>query len=141
MRLFYIIRLWASLLICRQARERPLTTCYVNIALRCFFSGANQVRWWWSRCNRDKSPYLMSFLPCGWIGSLIFLRNEKKQCANLCVDCKKCDRKKQQQGGCAEAGIKTVQAPTLCVDKCCGKSGGAGLYFRLGKEACEAARN
>ena len=24
---------------------------------------------------------------------------------------KKCDRKKQQQGGCAEAGIKTVQAP------------------------------
>ena len=24
--------------------------------------------------------------------------------------CKKCDRKKQQQGGCAEAGIKTVQA-------------------------------
>ena len=32
--------------------------------------------------------------------------------------CKKCDRKKQQQGGCAEAGIKTVQAQTLCVDKC-----------------------
>ena len=50
------------------------------------------------------------FLPCGWSGLLIFLRNEKKQCANLCVDCKKCDRKKQQQGGCAEAGIKTVQA-------------------------------
>ena len=49
--------------------------------------------------------------------------------------CKKCDRKKQQQGGCAEAGIKTVQALTLCVDKCCGKSGGAGLYFRLGKKA------
>ena len=52
----------------------------------------------------------MSFLPCGWIGLLIFLRNEKKQCANLWVDSKKCDRKKQQQGGCAEAGIKTVQA-------------------------------
>ena len=50
------------------------------------------------------------FLPCGWIGLLIFLRNEKKQCANLWVDSKKCDRKKQQQGGCAEAGIKTVQA-------------------------------
>ena len=28
-RLLYIIRLWASLLICRQAREWPLTTCYV----------------------------------------------------------------------------------------------------------------
>ena len=52
----------------------------------------------------------MFFLPCGWIGLLIFLRNEKKQCANLWVDSKKCDRKKQQQGGCAEAGIKTVQA-------------------------------
>ena len=50
------------------------------------------------------------FLPCGWIGLLIFSRNEKKQCANLWVDSKKCDRKKQQQGGCAEAGIKTVQA-------------------------------
>ncbi|MHB9055760.1 MAG: hypothetical protein ACYC2P_06355 [Paludibacteraceae bacterium] len=24
-----------------------------------------------------------AFLPCGWIGSLIFLRNEKKQCANF----------------------------------------------------------
>ena len=53
----------------------------------------------------------MFFLPCGWIGLLIFSRNEKKQCANLWVDSKKCDRKKQQQGGCAEAGIKTVQAP------------------------------
>lgn len=52
----------------------------------------------------------MFFLPCGWFGLLIFLRNEKKQCANLWVDSKKCDRKKQQQGGCAEAGIKTVQA-------------------------------
>ena len=50
------------------------------------------------------------FLPCGWIGLLIFSRNEKKQCANLWVDSKKCDKKKQQQGGCAEAGIKTVQA-------------------------------
>jgi len=31
-----------------------------------FFSGTNQVRWWRSRNNRDKSPYLMSFLPCAW---------------------------------------------------------------------------
>ena len=111
-----------------------ITTCYVKLLWVGFFSGANQVRWW-------RLEYLMSFLPCGWIGLLIFLRNEKKQCANLRVDCKKCDRKKQQQGGCAEAGIKTVQAQTLRVDRCCRKSGGAGLYFRLVKEACGAARN
>ena len=61
------------------------------------------------------------FLPCGWIGLLIFLRNEKKQCANLWVDSKKCDRKKQQQGGCAEAGIKTVQAPLRQAQRPLGK--------------------
>ena len=38
------------------------------------------------------------FLPCGWIGLLIFSRNEKKQCANLWVDSKKCDRKKTTAG-------------------------------------------
>ena len=47
-----------------------------KIALGWFFSGANQVRWW-------RLEYLMSFLPCGWIGSLLFMRNEKKQCANF----------------------------------------------------------
>ena len=73
---------------------------FVFRVLGCFFSGASVARWIWSRCNRDKSPCLMSFLPCGWIGSLIFLRNEKKSnVPTLCVDCKKCDRKKQQQGG------------------------------------------
>jgi len=62
-----------------------------------FFSGASAARWWRSRCNRDKSPCLMSFLqPPAPLG---------RGC------CKKCDRKKQQQGGCAEAGIKTVQVP------------------------------
>ena len=91
-----------------------ITTHYVNIALGCFFSGANQVRWW-------RLEYLMFFLPCGWIGLLIFSRNEKKQCANLWVDSKKCDRKKQQQGGCAEAGIKTVQAPLRQAQRPLGK--------------------
>ena len=51
------------------------------------------------------------FFACGWIGLLIFLRNEKKQYAKLCDDCKKCDREKPTKGGCAEVGIKTVQAP------------------------------
>ena len=35
--------------------------------------------------------------------------------------CKKCDRKKQQQGGCAEAGIKTVQAPLRQAQRPLGK--------------------
>ena len=91
-----------------------ITTHYVNIALGCFFFCVNQVRWW-------RLEYLMFFFPCGWIGLLIFLRNEKKQCANLWVDSKKCDRKKQQQGGCAEAGIKTVQAPLRQAQRPLGK--------------------
>ena len=74
-----------------------------KIALGCFF---------WRKSGTVVAVGVPDvFLPCGWIGLLIFSRNEKKQCANLCVDCKKCDRKKQQQGGCAEAGIMTVQAP------------------------------
>lgn len=78
-----------------------------------------------------------------WVDWLyaFFEERKKSNVPTLCVDCKKCDRKKQQQGGCAEAGIKTVQATTLWVDKCCGKSGGAGLYFRLVKKACGAALN
>ena len=59
--------------------------------------------------------------------------------------CKKCDRKKQQQGGCAEAGIKTVQAPLRQAQRPLGKLRwrlGAGIYFRLGKKAfVGAARN
>ena len=53
-RLLYIIRLWAFLLICRQARKWPLTTCYVYIALSCCFSGASFLllvgglkQWFW----------------------------------------------------------------------------------------------
>jgi hypothetical protein len=38
------------------------------------------------------------FFACGWIGLLVFLRNEKKQCAKLCEDCKKCDKKKTTAG-------------------------------------------
>jgi len=60
------------------------------------------------------------FLAYGWIGLLIFLRNEKKQCAKLCVDCKKCDRKKQMQCGlcggrqkyCASPALRQAQRPS-----------------------------
>ena len=54
-----------------------------------------------------------SFCSCGWIGLLIFLRNEKKQCAKLWVDCKKCDRKKQQQGGLCGSRQKDHASPAL----------------------------
>ena len=52
----------------------------------------------------------------------------------LCVDCKKCDRKKQQQGGCAEAGIKTVQALTLAWISAVGKVEGRGFISGWGKK-------
>lgn len=38
-----------------------------------------------------------------WFSSLLFLRNEEKQCANLWEDCKKYDGIKQQQGGVRKA--------------------------------------
>jgi len=48
--------------------------------------------------------------------------------------CKKCDRKKQQQGGCAEAGIKTVQALTLAWISAVGKVEGRGFISGWGKK-------
>ena len=39
------------------------------------------------------------FFACGWIGLLIFLRNEKKQCAKCAWVAKSVTEKKQQQGG------------------------------------------
>ena len=53
--------------------------------------------------------------------SLFFMTNEWKQCAKLRVDCKKCDREKPTKGGCAEAGIKTVQAPLRQAQRPLGK--------------------
>jgi len=51
-----------------------------------------------------------SFLPCGWIGLLIFLRNEKKQCARCGWIAKSVTEKNNSRVDCAEAGKKTVQA-------------------------------
>ena len=51
-----------------------ITTHYVNIALGCFFSGANQVRWW-------RLEYLMFFFAL-WVDWLIdfFEEREKAMC-------------------------------------------------------------
>ncbi len=72
----------------RQGNDHNYMLCI--IALSCFFLAC-------------------FFASCGWICLLIFLRNEKKQCAKLWVDCKKHDRKKQRSVDCAEADKKTVQ--------------------------------
>ncbi len=73
----------------RQRNDHNYMLCI--IALSCFFSGTNGYG------GGGWSSY--AFLPCAWIGLLIFLRNEKKQCAKLWVDCKKCDRKKTTKRG------------------------------------------
>ncbi|MFZ4726264.1 MAG: hypothetical protein ACOYMD_12555, partial [Paludibacter sp.] len=49
--------------------------------------------------ERDKSPCLISFLLL-WVDWLIdFFEEREKVMCQMWVDCKKCDRKKQQQGG------------------------------------------
>ena len=53
--LLYIIRLYLSP-IYRRRRGIEYNFMLCILALSCFFSGANQVRWW-------RLEYLMSFLP------------------------------------------------------------------------------
>jgi hypothetical protein len=50
------------------------------------------------------------FFACGWIGLLIFLRNEKKQCAKCGLIAKSVTEKNSSRVDCAEADKKTVQA-------------------------------
>ena len=50
------------------------------------------------------------FFACGWIGLLIFLRNEKKQCAKCAGIAKSVTEKNNSRVDCAEAPKKTVQA-------------------------------
>jgi len=60
------------------------------IALSCFFSGASAARWWGLECKR---------LFCLWVDWLIdFFEEREKAMCQMSVDCKKCDRKKQQKG-------------------------------------------
>jgi len=50
------------------------------------------------------------FFAYGWVGLLIFLRNEKKQCANCVWIAKSVTKKNNSRVDCVEAGKKTVQA-------------------------------
>jgi len=50
------------------------------------------------------------FFACMWIGLLIFLRNEKKQCAKCARIAKSVTEKNNSRVDCAEAPKKTVQA-------------------------------
>ena len=67
------------------------------------------------------------------------------------MDCKKCDREKPTKGGCAEAGIKTVQAPLRQAQRPASTGSATvrladmeirgGALFPAGEKACGAARN
>jgi hypothetical protein len=50
------------------------------------------------------------FFACGWLGLLIFLRNEKKQCAKCGRIAKSVTEKKQRRVESAEVDKRTVQA-------------------------------
>lgn len=58
-----------------------ITTCYVYIALGCFFSGASVARWWRLECKRL-----------------------------FCYSAKSATEKNNRRVDCAEADKKTVQA-------------------------------
>ena len=103
-RLLYIIRLYLSLLFRRQAGiEYNYLLCI--IALSCCFSGASAARWWRLECKR---------LFCLWVDWLIdFFEEREKAMCQMCVGCKKCDRKKQQQGGLCGGRQKDCASPAL----------------------------
>ncbi|MCE5331750.1 MAG: hypothetical protein LLF95_06385 [Bacteroidales bacterium] len=72
-----------------------------------------------------------SFLPCGWIGLLLFLRNEKKQCANCGLIAKSVTEKNNS------GLIVRKQTKRPCKPR--GTRGGD--FWRLGILPCGAARN
>ena len=62
--------------------------------------------------GRDKSPCKRHF--CLWVDWLIgFYEEREKAMCQLCVDCKKCDRKKQLQGGLCGGHKKDRASPEL----------------------------
>ena len=71
------------------------------------------------------------FFACMWIGLLIFLRNEKKQCAKCARIAKSVTEKNNSRVDCAEADKKTVQAQ---------RYEGRG-FLAAGDFACGVARN
>jgi len=75
------------------------------IASSCFFSGASAARWWRLECKR-------LFCLCeDWLIDL-FEEREKAMC-QMWVDCKKCDKKKQQQGGLCGGRQKDYANPEV----------------------------
>ena len=68
------------------------------------------------------------FFAWGWIGLLIFLRNEKKQCAKSGWIAKSVTEKNNRRVDCAEAVKKT---PAMKRDKLCKPRGTRGEDFCL----------
>jgi hypothetical protein len=69
-----------------------------------------ELLFFWRKCSTVVAVGVQTFfLPCGWIGLLIFLRNDKKQCANCARIAKSVTEKNNSRVDCAEAGKKTVQ--------------------------------
>ena len=74
-----------------------------NFVIELFF--------FWRKCSTVVEVGVQtSFFACGWIGLLIFLRNEKKQCAKCARIAKSVTEKNNSRVDCAEAPKKTVQA-------------------------------
>jgi hypothetical protein len=64
----------------------------------------------WRKCSTVVAVGVQtSFLPCGWIGLLFFLRNEKKQCSNCVWIVKSVTEKNNRRVDCEEVPKETVQ--------------------------------
>ena len=69
------------------------------------------VVFFWRKCSTVVAVGVQTSF-CLWVDWLIdFLRNKKKQCAKLCEDCKKCDRKKTTAGLIARRQAKRLCKP------------------------------
>ena len=101
-RLLYIIRLYLSP-IYRRRRGIEYNFMLCILALSCFFSGANQVRWW-------RLEYLMSFLPVAGLAYWFFWGTRKSNVPIVGWLQKVWQKKNNSRVDCAEADKKTVQA-------------------------------
>jgi len=71
------------------------------------------------------------FFACGWDWLIDFFEEREKAMCQISVDCKKCDRKKQQQGGLCGSRQKDRASPEVR---------GAGIFVGWCL-TCGAARN
>ena len=101
-RLLYIIRLYLSLLLRRQAGiEYNYMLCI--IASGCFFLAQVQ------HSGGGWSANGFFVLCVDWL--IDFFEERGKAMCQISVDCKKCDRKKQQQGGLCGGRQKDCASP------------------------------